>query len=94
MGNIEVVAHRLAELSSVSTGKPYGDEAGFTGCVRPGEHIGGVAACTDGNRNVTRPAQRTDLSCEDLLETEVIGDRGQYGGICREGDCSQGPAFP
>ncbi len=50
------------------------------------KHVGGITAGGNGNGNVTRAAKGFDLAGEDAAETVIIGDGGDGGKICGQGE--------
>ena len=74
------------EFAAGTTGKGGSVHAHFLGESDGVKDVGGIAAGGDGDGNVAGVAKGFDLARKDAAEAVIIGDGGDGGKICSEGE--------
>ena len=74
------------EFASGTPGEGGGVHAHFPGEGDSVKHVGGIAAGGNGNGNVAWASKGFDLPGEDAAEAVIIGDGGDGGKICGQGE--------
>ena len=84
---------RLCEETAILARKTDGFEVLVRGLFHCRQHVGGIAACADADRDVAWPGQRLNLSSEYPLKPVVICHRGKNGRIRCQRDRRQAGSF-
>lgn len=74
------------ESSARTSGEGGGVHAHFLGESDSVKHVGRIAAGGNGNGNVAGAAKRFDLAGKDATEAVIIGNGGDGGKICGQGE--------
>lgn len=74
------------EFAAGTPGEGSGVHAHFPGEGDSVKHVGGIAAGGNGNGNVAGAAKGFDLAGEDAAEAVIVGDGGDGGKICGQGE--------
>jgi hypothetical protein len=80
------------EFAAPATAQHQGAHAAGCRQLQRKDEVGGIAAGGEEDQHVAGSAQRLDLPTEDAFKAEVIGDAGQRGAICDQGDGRKSPA--
>ncbi len=91
--HMKVMTYRRAELSAVASGQTDGRQAQLARSRHGRTYVRRIAARRDRDGYVSRASESPDLPHKYLVEAVVIPDRGEDGGICREGDRGQRTPF-
>ncbi len=78
------------EFAAGTPGEGGGVHAHFFGDRDGVKNVGRIAACGNGDGDVAGAAEGFDLSRKDSAEAVIIGDGGDGGEICGEGERGKG----
>jgi len=91
-GTISSGSARPGERAAVAAGQSRGAEAELARRLERADHVWAPPGGADTDGEIAWPPERPQLAREDLIESEVVADRGERGGVGGERDRGNGRA--
>src|SRR5580658_8059142 len=92
-GHAQAVIAERRHFAAALSGEPDGRDSHSTALLKGAHDVGRVAGGGNGEEDVSRLAKSFNLAGEEALETIVVGDGGEDGGVRGECDGTHGGAI-